>query len=101
VFISLSYVVLPWVLQLAVLRFRSNDFKELEIVVLRHELAVLRRQTRRPATTWTDRLFLTAAPAAPTLAVLPHHTGDAASLASAAGGEALDGRASGAPADPP
>jgi hypothetical protein len=53
-------VVLRRVLQLAALRFRSNDLKELEIVVLRHELAILQR-TRRPAMTWTDRLFLTAA----------------------------------------
>jgi putative transposase len=28
--------------------------------VLRHELAILRRRTRRPAMTWTDRLFLAA-----------------------------------------
>jgi hypothetical protein len=51
VFLSFCYVVLRWVLQLAALRVRSNDFKELEIVVLRHELAVLRRRTRRPAMT--------------------------------------------------
>jgi hypothetical protein len=61
VFLSLFYVVLRRVLQLAALRFRSNDLKELEIVVLRHELAILRRRTRRPAMTWTDRLFLAAA----------------------------------------
>ena len=29
--------------------------------MLRHELAVLRRHTRRPAMTWADRLFLAAA----------------------------------------
>lgn len=40
---------------------RSNDFKELEIVVLRHELAVLRRRAGRPSMTWTDRFFLAAA----------------------------------------
>jgi len=61
VFLSLGYVVLRWVLQIAVLRCRSTDLKELEIVVLRHELAILRRRTRRPAMTWTDRLFLAAA----------------------------------------
>ena len=59
--ISLCYLVLRRVLQLAVWRLRSNDLKELEIVVLRHELAILRRRTRRPAMTWTDRLFLAAA----------------------------------------
>jgi len=61
VFLSLWYVVLRRVLQLAVLRCRSNEFKDLEIVVLRHELAILRRRTRRPTLTWTDRLFLAAA----------------------------------------
>jgi putative transposase len=61
VFLSLCYVVLRRVLQLAVLRCRSNEFKELEIVVLRHELAILRRRTRRPAMTWTDGLFLAGA----------------------------------------
>jgi putative transposase len=45
---SLCYVVLRRVLQLVALRFRSDEFKELEIVVLRHELAVLRRQVRPP-----------------------------------------------------
>ena len=60
-FLSLCYVVLRRVLQLAVWRLRLNDLKELEIVVLRHELAILQRRTRRPAMTWTDRLFLAAA----------------------------------------
>jgi putative transposase len=35
--------------------------EDLEIVVLRHELAILRRRTRRPAITAIDRLFLSAA----------------------------------------
>jgi putative transposase len=58
---SLCYLVFRSVLQLVLLRPRSEDFKELEIVVLRHELSVLRRQTRRPQLTATDRVFLTAA----------------------------------------
>ncbi len=60
-FLSFCYVVLRRILQLVALHFRSNEFKDLEIVVLRHELAVLRRQTRRPTMTWTDRVLLTAA----------------------------------------
>ena len=59
--VSFCYVVLHRLLQLASLRIRSNDFKELEIVVLLHELAILRRQRRRPALTIVDRLFLAAA----------------------------------------
>jgi putative transposase len=61
VFLSLCYGVLRWLFQLVALRVRSNEFKELEIVVLRHELAVLRRRTRRPRMTTVDRLFLAAA----------------------------------------
>jgi putative transposase len=60
VLLSLCYLVLRRVLQLVALRCRSNDYKELEIVVLRHELAILRRQTRRPALTTVDRLFFAA-----------------------------------------
>jgi transposase InsO family protein len=61
VLVSFCYLVLRRLLQLAALRVRSNDFKELEIVVLRHELAILRRQRKRPILTAVDRLFLTAA----------------------------------------
>ena len=57
----LCYVLLRWLLQLSALRIRSKEFKELEIVVLRHELAMLRRKTRRPAIAAVDRLFLGAA----------------------------------------
>ena len=40
---------------------RSKEFKELEIIVLRHELAILRRTTRRPPITVVDRLLLAVA----------------------------------------
>jgi hypothetical protein len=45
---SFVYLMVGRVMALVLLRFRSSDFKELEIVVLRHELAVLRRQVSRP-----------------------------------------------------
>jgi hypothetical protein len=37
VLVSLCYLALRWLLQLVALRVRSQDWKELEIVVLRHE----------------------------------------------------------------
>lgn len=52
--ISLFYQAFSWVLALANLRVRSDDFKELEKVVLRHELGILRRgsrQAQRPGLT--------------------------------------------------
>jgi len=61
VFLSVLYVALQRVLQLVFLLFRSTQSKDLEIIVLRHELAVLRRQVRRPVFRAADRLFLSAA----------------------------------------
>jgi putative transposase len=61
VLLSVCYVALQRVLQLVVLGFRSGDFKELEIVVLRHEVEVLRRQVGRAQLTTADRVFLAAA----------------------------------------
>jgi putative transposase len=55
---SFCYLALRWVLTLARLRVRSDDFKELEILVLGHELAVLKRGKPRPRMTWADRLLL-------------------------------------------
>jgi hypothetical protein len=49
-----------WLLEFAALRARSTEFHELEIIVLRHELTILRRTARRPAITATDRVLLAA-----------------------------------------
>ena len=58
---SLCYVSLRWLLEFVALRARSKEFQELEIIVLRHELAILRRTTRRPALTTVDRVLLAVA----------------------------------------
>jgi putative transposase len=59
-FWSLGYLALRCLLQIVLLRPRSEGFKELEIVVLRHELSVLRRQAGRPQLQPSDRLLLAA-----------------------------------------
>jgi putative transposase len=46
---------------LTLLLWRSEDAKDLEIVVLRHQLQVLRRQVVRPRFRWSDRFSLAVA----------------------------------------
>jgi hypothetical protein len=41
-----------------VLHARSDTAKEIEILVLRHQLAVLQRRTSRPRMNWTDRAVI-------------------------------------------
>src|SRR5688572_2613381 len=47
-------------LGLMVLHARSDTAKEIEILVLRHQLTVLQRRTPRPRTSWTDRAVIAA-----------------------------------------
>ena len=58
---SLLYLLVRRVLSLLTLRFRSHASKDLEIVVLRHELAILRRQVNRPQLSDANRVFFAAA----------------------------------------
>jgi putative transposase len=57
---SFLYRVVCAVFRLLGLRLRSSEYKELEILVLRHELAIARRQLGRPRPTAADRTLLAA-----------------------------------------
>ena len=66
--VSFLYIALRRLFELAVLRLRSERTKDLELVVVRHQLEVLRRQVKRPQLRQADRIFLAAASR-----VLPRH----------------------------
>jgi len=57
---SFAYLGFCRLLELLVLLCRSAPSKELEILVLRHELAICRRQARRPQLRQADRVLLAA-----------------------------------------
>jgi putative transposase len=57
---SFVYLALRRLLELLVLCWRSTDAKEIEILVLRHQLAILRRQHPRPRLQPKDRALLAA-----------------------------------------
>jgi len=58
--LSLVYVIVCRLFELVVLLGRRERSKELEILVLRHELLILRRQAERPRFEPCDRLLLAA-----------------------------------------
>jgi putative transposase len=60
VFWSVLYLLFGRVLQFLVLLGRGNRSKEIEILVLRHQVAVLRRQVNRPDLQPGDRVLLAA-----------------------------------------
>src|SRR5512132_337776 len=57
---TLAYLTLCRSIQLLAMVARGNAAKDLEIIVLRHQLAVLRRQTPRPKLEPADRALLAA-----------------------------------------
>jgi putative transposase len=60
VLIRLVYLSLVQVFGWLALLARSDAVKDTEILVLRHEVAVLRRQVAKPRPDWADRAVLAA-----------------------------------------
>jgi hypothetical protein len=58
--LKLIYQLVAKLLSWMVLRARSDAANEIEILVLRHQLAVLQRRTPRPRFSWTDRAVIAA-----------------------------------------
>ena len=58
--LRLAYLILARVLSWLALLARSDATKDAEILVLRHEVAVLRRHNPRPRLSWVDRALLSA-----------------------------------------
>ncbi|MCW2897817.1 MAG: Integrase catalytic region [Streptosporangiaceae bacterium] len=58
--LRLVYLIFVRVLGRLVLVGRSDRSKDIEILVLRHQLAVLRRQVARPCWSWADRAMVAA-----------------------------------------
>ena len=58
--LRLIYQMFSKLLSWIVLQTRSNTTKDVEILVLRHQLAVLQRRTPRPRMSWTDRAVIAA-----------------------------------------
>jgi putative transposase len=58
---SLLYLVLRRLLTLVAPNHRSDDAAQIEILVLRHQLGILRRQVKRPIYRRCDRALLAAA----------------------------------------
>jgi transposase InsO family protein len=58
--LRLLYLIFQQVLGLVLLTGRTSSTKDLELLVLRHELAMLRRINPRPRLSWADRAVLAA-----------------------------------------
>jgi putative transposase len=58
--VRLIYKMISTLLGWIVLRARSDTSKEIEILVLRHQLAVLQRRLSRPRLSWADRAVIAA-----------------------------------------
>jgi hypothetical protein len=90
------YLLLCRILQLVVLFGRGDRAEEIEIVVLRRQVVVLRRQVDRPGLNDGDRVLLTALSRLAVSVIVEQflcHLGDVASLAPSSGHPQVDLRA--------
>src|SRR4051812_8029067 len=55
--LRLLYLIFQHMLGLVVLLGRASSAKDIELLVLRHEVAVLRRSNPRPRLEWADRVL--------------------------------------------
>ena len=58
--LRLLYLIFQHLLGLLLLLSRTSSTKDIELLVLRHELAVLRRTNPRPRMDWADRAVFAA-----------------------------------------
>src|SRR3954470_24396881 len=58
--LRLLYLIFQQVLRLLLLLGRTTSTKDVELVVLRHEVAVLRRTNPKPRLDWADRAVFAA-----------------------------------------
>ena len=69
------YLIFCQVLGLVVLMGRTSSAKDVELLVLRHEVAVLRRANPRPRMDWADRAVFAALPGRLPRALRGHRLG--------------------------
>ena len=104
--LKLIYQMFAKLLSWMVLHVRSDTANEIEILVLRHQLAVLQRRTPRPRISWSDRAVIAAlgrllplVAAADSWSPRPRSCAGIGNSSAAAGPPGLSGQA--APPSPP